>query len=128
MFDVSLLLMAVDSTNLIIVESPSKAKTLKRFLGDDYLIEASVGHIRDLPKNDLGVDVDNGFKATYVASEDKKKVITQLKSLIKKADTLYLATDPDREGEAIAWHLVELLKPRVPVKRLAFHEITKSAI
>jgi len=127
-FDVSLLLMGSDSTSLIIVESPSKAKTLKRFLGDKYHIEASVGHIRDLPKNDLGVDVDNGFKATYVASEDKKKVISQLKSLVKKSSTLYLATDPDREGEAIAWHLVELLKPKIPVKRLAFHEITKQAI
>ena len=120
--------MAEDSTNLIIVESPSKARTLKRFLGDNYQIEASVGHIRDLPKNDLGVDVDNGFKPTYVASENKSKVISQLKSLIKKAGTLYLATDPDREGEAIAWHLMELLKPTIPVKRLAFHEITKSAI
>ena len=120
--------MAPNSTSLIIVESPSKAKTLKRFLGDEYQIEASVGHIRDLPKNDLGVDVDNEFKPTYVASEDKSKVIKQLKSLIKKAGTLYLATDPDREGEAIAWHLVELLQPKVPVKRLAFHEITKSAI
>ena len=120
--------MKEDSTNLIIVESPSKARTLKRFLGDNYKIEASVGHIRDLPKNDLGVDVENGFKPTYVASEDKSKVISKLKSVIKKAGTLYLATDPDREGEAIAWHLMELLKPTIPVKRLAFHEITKSAI
>ena len=120
--------MGADLHNLIIVESPSKAKTLKRFLGDDYKIEASVGHIRDLPKNDLGVDVENGFKPTYVASKDKSKVITQLKKLIKNASTLYLATDPDREGEAIAWHLVELLEPKIPVKRLAFHEITKAAI
>ena len=120
--------MAADSTNLIIVESPSKARTLKRFLGENYLIEASVGHIRDLPKNDLGVDVENGFKPTYVASKDKSKIISQLKSLLKNADTLYLATDPDREGEAIAWHLLELLKPKIPVKRLAFHEITKTAI
>ena len=120
--------MATDLHNLIIVESPSKAKTLKRFLGDDYQIEASVGHIRDLPKNDLGVDVDNGFKPTYVASKDKSKVITQLKKLLKNASTLYLATDPDREGEAIAWHLMELLDPKIPVKRLAFHEITKTAI
>ena len=82
--------MGLDSTSLIIVESPSKAKTLKRFLGDNYQIEASVGHIRDLPKNDLGVDVENGFSATYVASEDKKKVITQLKSIIKKANILFL--------------------------------------
>ena len=120
--------MASDLHNLIIVESPSKAKTLKRFLGNDYQIEASVGHIRDLPKSDLGVDVDNGFKPTYVASKDKSKVITQLKKLLKNASTLYLATDPDREGEAIAWHLMELLDPKIPVKRLAFHEITKTAI
>ena len=126
--DVSFIYMATDLHNLIIVESPSKAKTLKRFLGDDYQIEASVGHVRDLPKNELGVDVDNGFKPTYVASKDKSKVITQLKKLLKNASTLYLATDPDREGEAIAWHLMELLDPKIPVKRLAFHEITKTAI
>ncbi len=120
--------MASNSTNLIIVESPSKARTLNKFLGTKYQIEASVGHIRDLPKSDLGVDVDNGFKATYVASQDKSKVITQLKKLIKNATTLYLATDPDREGEAIAWHLVEILKPKIPIKRLVFHEITKKAI
>ena len=126
--DVSFVYMASDLHNLIIVESPSKAKTLKRFLGNDYQIEASVGHVRDLPKSDLGVDVDNGFKPTYVASKDKSKVITQLKKLLKNASTLYLATDPDREGEAIAWHLMELLDPKIPVKRLAFHEITKTAI
>ena len=126
--DVSFIYMASDLHNLIIVESPSKAKTLKRFLGNDYQIEASVGHVRDLPKSDLGVDVDNGFKPTYVASKDKSKVITQLKKLLKNASTLYLATDPDREGEAIAWHLMELLDPKIPVKRLAFHEITKTAI
>ena len=126
--DVSFIYMGSDLHNLIIVESPSKAKTLKRFLGDGYQIEASVGHIRDLPKNELGVDVENGFKPTYVASQDKTKVITQLKKLIKNAEILYLATDPDREGEAIAWHLLELLKPKIPVKRLAFHEITKTAI
>ena len=126
--DVSFIYMASDLHNLVIVESPSKAKTLKRFLGKDYQIEASVGHIRDLPKSDLGVDVDNGFKPTYVASKDKSKVITQLKKMLKNASTLYLATDPDREGEAIAWHLVELLEPKIPIKRLAFHEITKTAI
>ena len=126
--DVSFIYMGSDLHNLIIVESPSKAKTLKRFLGDGYQIEASVGHIRDLPKNELGVDVENGFKPTYVVSQDKTKVITQLKKLIKNAEILYLATDPDREGEAIAWHLLELLKPKIPVKRLAFHEITKTAI
>jgi len=127
-FDVSFIYMGAYLHNLIIVESPSKAKTLKRFLGDDYQIEASVGHVRDLPQNDLGVDVENGFKPTYVASADKSKVITQLKKLLQKAEILYLATDPDREGEAIAWHLLELLKPKIPVKRLAFHEITKTAI
>ncbi|SVC66584.1 uncharacterized protein METZ01_LOCUS319438, partial [marine metagenome] len=105
LFNVSFIYMTSNSTNLIIVESPSKAKTLKRYLGSEYQIEASVGHIRDLPKSDLGVDVNNGFKATYVASEDKSKVIKQLKKLIKNASTLYLATDPDREGEAIAWHI-----------------------
>ena len=120
--------MAADSTNLIIVESPSKARTLKRYLGDNYQIEASVGHIRDLPKSDLGVDIENNFKPTYVASKDKLKVISQLKKLIKNATTLYLATDPDREGEAIAWHLTEILNPSIPVKRLVFHEITKKAI
>ena len=83
--DVSFIYMAADSTNLIIVESPSKARTLKRYLGDNYQIEASVGHIRDLPKSDLGVDVDNGFKPTYVASKDKSKVINQLKKLIKNS-------------------------------------------
>ena len=120
--------MAEKSNSLIIVESPSKAKTLKRFLGDEYTIEASVGHVRDLPKSDLGVDVNNGFTPTYVPSKDKTKVISQLKSIMKGASTLYLATDPDREGEAIAWHLMEILKPTIPVKRLAFHEITKTAI
>ena len=120
--------MASNSTNLIIVESPSKAKTLKRYLGKEYQIEASVGHIRDLPKSDLGVDVNDKFKATYVESKDKIKVIKELKKLIKKATTLYLATDPDREGEAIAWHIKEILKPSIPIKRLVFHEITKKAI
>ena len=120
--------MASNSTSLIIVESPSKAKTLKRYLGKEYQIEASVGHIRDLPKSDLGVDVNNGFKPTYIESKDKSKVIKELKKLIKKASTLYLATDPDREGEAIAWHIKEILNPAIPIKRLVFHEITKSAI
>ena len=120
--------MAKTTNGLIIVESPSKAKTLKKFLGDEYSILASVGHIRDLPKKELGVDIENGFKPKYVASQDKTKVISQLKSELKNADTLYIATDPDREGEAIAWHLVEILKPSIPVNRLVFHEITKTAI
>ena len=113
---------------LVIVESPSKIKTLKKFLGKEYAIGASVGHIRDLPKNDLGVDIDNNFKANYIPSPDKAKVIKELKTQLKNAETIYIATDPDREGEAIGWHLIETLKPKVPVKRIIFYEITKSAI
>ena len=113
---------------LVIVESPSKIKTLKKFLGKEYAIGASVGHIRDLAKNNLGVDIDNQFKTNYIVSEDKKKVVSNLKSKLKSASELYLATDPDREGEAISWHIIEELSPKIPVKRLVFHEITKSAI
>ena len=119
--------MTPKSYHLIIVESPSKATTLKKFLGDNYLVEASVGHIRDLPKSDLGIDPEKNFKTKYVQtiSQSNLKI---LKSALKNASELYLATDPDREGEAIAWHLVELLKPSIPIKRLVFHEITKNAI
>ncbi len=120
--------MANKNNKLIIVESPSKARTLKKFLKTGYEIEASVGHIRDLAKKDLGVDIENGFKANYVVSTDKKKVVNNLKSKLKSASELYLATDPDREGEAISWHIIEELNPKVPVKRLVFHEITKEAI
>ena len=119
--------MASKDYHLIIVESPSKAKTLKKFLGDKYLVEASVGHIRDLPKNDLGIDPDKKFKTKYINTISKAN-LKNLKSSLSKASELYLATDPDREGEAIAWHLVEMLKPSVPVKRLVIHEITKDAI
>ena len=119
--------MASKSHHLIIVESPSKATTLKKFLGDKYLVEASVGHIRDLPKNDLGIDPDKKFKTKYVNTITGAN-LKKLKSALSSASELYLATDPDREGEAIAWHLVELLKPKVPIKRLVFHEITKDAI
>ena len=120
--------MATNSKSLIIVESPSKTKTLKKFLGSDYIIEASVGHIRDLAKKDLGVDIDNDFTPTYVVSEDKSKVVKQLKKIAKDVDQIFLATDPDREGEAISWHILETLKPKVPVHRLVFNEITKAAI
>ena len=120
--------MASENTKLVIVESPSKIKTLKKFLGDNYIIESSVGHIRDLPKKDLGIDIENGFSTSYEVSPDSKKVVKNLKSIIKKADELYLATDPDREGEAISWHLVECLKPSIPIKRMVFNEITKEAI
>jgi DNA topoisomerase-1 len=126
---------------LVIVESPAKAKTIARYLGEGYEVQASVGHIRDLiePKNlpsemkkgSLGkfsVDVDNGFEPYYVVSDQKKKTVADLKRALKDADELYLATDEDREGEAIAWHLLEVLKPKVPVKRMVFHEITKDAI
>ncbi len=116
------------SEHLIIVESPSKAKTLKRFLGQNYNVEASVGHVRDLPKSDLGIDIDNGFTPKYVVSPDKKKVIASIKKAMDGASELYIATDPDREGEAIAWHLLQILKPSIPVKRLVFHEITQKAI
>ena len=113
---------------LVIVESPAKAKTISQFLGDDYVVEASVGHIRDLPSKGLSIDVDSDFKTEYEINPDKKDVIKRLKALLKDADELYLATDEDREGEAIAWHLQEVLKPKVPVKRMVFHEITRSAI
>ena len=126
---------------LVIVESPAKAKTIAQYLGDGYIVQASVGHIRDLiePKNlppelkkgSLGkfsVDVDNGFEPYYVVSDAKKKTVADLKKALASADELYLATDEDREGEAIAWHLLQVLKPKVPVKRMVFHEITKEAI
>ncbi|HRQ00139.1 MAG TPA: type I DNA topoisomerase, partial [Terrimesophilobacter sp.] len=126
---------------LVIVESPAKAKTIAQYLGDDYEVLASVGHIRDLiePKNlpaelkkgSLGkfsVDVENGFAPYYVVSDQKRKTVTELKRALKDADELILATDEDREGEAIAWHLLEELKPKVPVKRMVFHEITQDAI
>ena len=119
--------MASKSYHLIIVESPSKAKTLKKFLGSEYLVEASVGHIRDLPKSELGIEPDKKFKTKYVETISKAN-LKILKDALKKSSELYLATDPDREGEAIAWHLVEMLKPAIPVKRLVFHEITKDAI
>ncbi len=114
------------SKSLIIVESPAKARTLKKFLGSRYQVLASVGHVRDLPKSRLGVDPENGFAPSYVTIKGKGAVIKELRSAAKKADHIYLATDPDREGEAIAWHLAELLKLAEP-QRIELHEITKSA-
>ena len=128
--------------SLVIVESPAKARTISKFLGDDFVVEASFGHVRDLPRGagDVpeeykglpwarnGVDPDNDFKTLYIVPADKKEQIRKLKSLLKGADELFLATDEDREGEAISWHLLEVLSPRVPVKRMVFHEITESAI
>jgi DNA topoisomerase-1 len=114
--------------SLVIVESPAKARTISRFLGDDYIVEASIGSIRDLEAKGLAVDVDDGFKPTYVVPDKSKDVVRRLKAALKEADGLYLATDEDREGEAIAWHLAEVLKPRVPTRRMVFHEITRQAI
>jgi DNA topoisomerase I len=127
--------------SLVIVESPAKARTIAGYLGNDYAVESSIGHVRDLPDRArdvpeaqrkrfgaLGVDVEQGFEPYYVVDEKKKKVVTALKKKLADADELLLATDEDREGEAIAWHLVEVLKPKVPVRRMVFHEITKDAI
>ena len=128
---------------LVIVESPAKARTIGGYLGQGYVVESSIGHIRDLPQSAaetpakikdkpwgrLAVDVDNGFEPYYVVPRDKKAHISKLKTLLKDADELYLATDEDREGEAIAWHLLDELKPKgIPVHRMVFHEITKAAI
>ena len=127
---------------LVIVESPTKARTIKRFLGPDFHVEASIGHVRDLPQkasdipqkmkeyewSRLGIDVDNDFAPLYITPKDKTKVVRHLKQKLKEADELLLATDEDREGESISWHLVQLLKPKVPVRRMVFHEITRPAI
>ena len=127
---------------LVIVESPAKARTISGYLGDGYVVESSIGHIRDLPRNAaevpatyksepwarLGVDTENDFKPLYVVPKDKKAQVKKLKALLKDASELYLATDEDREGESIAWHLLETLNPKVPVKRMVFHEITPDAI
>ena len=127
---------------LVIVESPAKARKIADYLGSRYIVESSRGHIRDLPRGAadvpakykgeswarLGVDVDNSFEPLYIVTPDKKSTVTELKEALKEVDELYLATDGDREGEAIAWHLLETLKPKVPVRRMVFHEITESAI
>ncbi len=129
--------------HLVIVESPAKAKTIGRYLGDDFVVESSVGHIRDIPTkvgevseakktawkaSRFGIDIEDGFKPMYVVTPNSKKQVSALRKEMKKADALYLATDEDREGEAIAWHLLQVLKPTVPVHRMVFHEITASAI
>ncbi|RMG14693.1 MAG: type I DNA topoisomerase, partial [Deltaproteobacteria bacterium] len=134
--------MGKDHRALVIVESPAKARTISNYLGEGFIVESSIGHIRDLPKNAaeippaykdkpwarLGVDVENDFRPLYIVSKSKKAQVSKLKKLLKEADELYLATDEDREGESIAWHLLEVLKPKVPVKRMVFHEITRRAI
>lgn len=116
------------STSLVIVESPAKAKTIENFLGKGYIVKSSIGHIRDMPKKDMGIDLENNFQPTYVVSNDKKKVVAELRKLAKNASTIYLATDEDREGEAIAWHLLESLKLPIDTPRIVFNEITKNAI
>ncbi len=129
-------------TRLVIVESPAKVKKIKQYLGDGYDVDSCVGHIRDLPSSkseipakiknepwaDFAIDIDNGFKPVYITIRGKGKVVTQLKKKLKDAEALYLATDEDREGESISWHLVEALNPKVPVKRMVFNEITKKAV
>jgi len=115
--------------SLVIVESPAKARTINRYLGKDFDVKASMGHVRDLPKKSLSVDIENGFEPTYAPIEDKKKIISELKRAAKRADTIYIATDPDREGEAIGWHLVELLDTTdKPVVRVLLEEITKAGV
>ena len=129
------------SRKLVIVESPNKIKSISNYLGADYDVQASIGHIRDLPQpselpanmkkgpfGKFAVDVEGNFTPYYVVNPDKKKVVAELKRHLKEADELYLATDDDREGEAIAWHLKEVLKPKVPVRRMTFTEITREAI
>jgi len=117
------------SKNLVIVESPAKAKTIEKFLGKDFTVKSSFGHVRDLSKTKLGVDVDKGFEPRYINDPEKKKIIAELKKLTETSEMVWLATDEDREGEAIAWHLKETLKlSDEKIKRIVFHEITKEAI
>jgi DNA topoisomerase-1 len=127
---------------LVVVESPTKAKTIKKFLPKEYIVESCMGHVRDLPQSakdiparfkkekwaHLGVDVEHDFEPIYCIPKNKTKIVSNLKDKLAEADELILATDEDREGESISWHLLELLKPRIPVKRMVFHEITKEAI
>jgi DNA topoisomerase-1 len=129
-------------TTLVIVESPTKARTIRNYLPSGYRVEASMGHVRDLPQSateipeavkgekwaQLGVNVEADFEPLYVIPKDKKKIVKQLKDALKEADELVLATDEDREGESISWHLLQILQPKVPTKRMVFHEITRDAI
>lgn len=115
--------------NLLIVESPAKAKTIEKYLGKDFTVKASYGHVRDLPKGDKAIDIENGFRPTYEVMADKKSVIKDLKDLIKNHETIWLATDEDREGEAISWHLANVLGLDIQTtRRIVFNEITKTAI
>src|SRR4028119_384219 len=117
------------SKNLVIVESPAKAKTIEGYLGKDFTVKASFGHVRDLPKGNNAIDIRNGFKPTYEISDDKRQIVAELKKLAKEAEMIWLATDDDREGEAISWHLKEALGLKdETIKRIVFREITKTAI
>ena len=121
--------MAKAKTDLVIVESPAKARTIEKYLGNHYQVVASMGHLRDLPKSTMGVDIDGDFTPQYLPVKDRADVIADLKKRAKSADTVYLATDPDREGEAISWHLKELLNlPDDKAKRVTFNEITKKVV
>ncbi|MCB0407491.1 MAG: DNA topoisomerase I, partial [Bdellovibrionales bacterium] len=133
---------ATSGQKLVIVESPTKAKTIRKYLGKDFIVESCMGHIRDLPQSakdipekykklpwsNLGVDVDNNFEPIYCIPKTKTRIVKDLKTKVKDVDELILATDEDREGESISWHLLEVLSPKIPVKRMVFHEITKEAI
>ncbi len=118
--------------NLVIVESPAKVKTIKKFLGSNYEVDASNGHVRDLPKSTLGIDIENGYEPKYITIRGKGDILSRLRKEVKKADNIYLATDPDREGEAISWHLMKALKldeqKDKKVYRISFNEITKNAV
>ena len=121
--------MAQAKKDLVIVESPAKARTIEKYLGGDYKVIASMGHLRDLPKSKLGVDIEHGFTPEYIPVAARSDVINELKKRSKEAGTVYLATDPDREGEAISWHLKELLKiPDEKARRVTFNEITKKVV
>ena len=134
--------MAKEGKKLVVVESPTKAKTIRKFLGKEYVVESCMGHIRDLPQSakdipekfkkekwaNLGVNVDNDFDPVYCVPRTKTRIVKMLKEKLADVDELILATDEDREGESISWHLVEVLRPKVPIKRMVFHEITKEAI
>ncbi|HEY4831032.1 MAG TPA: toprim domain-containing protein, partial [Waddliaceae bacterium] len=114
--------------SLIIVESPAKIKTLKKFLGPQFIFESSVGHIRDLPEKEFGIDIEHEFEPKYVIMPDKEQVIQKLKKAASQCDTVYLSPDPDREGEAIAWHITQVLPKNTNIKRVSFNSITKNEV
>ena len=120
--------MALKGSALVVVESPTKAKTISRYLGSGYTVKATVGHVRDLPQRELGVEIDRGFEPTYVTIRGKGKTLADLKRSAKDSSAVFLATDPDREGEAIAWHVAALLDDNRKIHRVSFHEITQDAV